>query len=135
MSLVVCSFLLASFGAGISNRHFYLGADPPGGFSIFFINMHQLLRLVPLEVILFTDLSCFLYSLFIKSDVQMMNVSEDKKTLDQCKVHSSHIISQLGSVKHVLIDKTGTLTKNQLSLRAICTGAVECKSDKLFNLL
>lgn len=45
---------------------------------------------------------------------------EDSDQLERPKVNSLNLIEDLGEAEYLLTDKTGTLTKNCLSLAAVC---------------
>ena len=46
-----------------------------------------------------------------------------------CTVQSMQLPEQLGEVDHIFCDKTGTLTQNDLDVKAISINGVICKSE------
>lgn len=86
------------------------------GFSFlsFFL---MLMRLVPLDLIINTELSKIVVSKFIEKDADMIRVEEGD--MIPCRVQSMQLPEELGCIDHIFCDKTGTLTKNELEFRGI----------------
>ena len=55
----------------------------------------------------------------------------DKETNDliSCKVQSMQLPEQLGEIDHIFCDKTGTLTQNELEVKALSIGSTVCKGE------
>ena len=49
----------------------------------------------------------------------MMTIEKSTGELVKCKVNTMQLPEQLGLINHILSDKTGTLTKNELVFKAI----------------
>jgi len=78
-----------------------------------------LTRLVPLDVIVSTELSKVWFSSVIPNDATMMKIDPvpGSAKLVGCRVNSTQIVEELGCIDHIFSDKTGTLTKNELVFR------------------
>jgi phospholipid-transporting ATPase len=87
------------------------------GFSFlsFFL---MLMRLVPLDLIINTEVGKIVVSKFIESDFDMVKL-DDNGDMICCRVQSMQLPEELGCVHHIFCDKTGTLTKNELEFRGI----------------
>ena len=59
----------------------------------------------------------------------MMEEDPETGQLMGCKVQSMQIPEALGEVDHIFCDKTGTLTQNDLDVKALCIGTIVCKGD------
>lgn len=77
------------------------------------------MRLVPLDLIINTELGKIVVSKFIESDADMIKVDDESGDLIKCKVQSMQLPEELGCINHIFCDKTGTLTKNELEFRGI----------------
>ena len=66
------------------------------------------------------------YSYYLGNDFVMTYPKSREEVTGKMKragINSQHIVSELGEVEIIMSDKTGTLTKNQLNLVAICADA------------
>ncbi|RNF08259.1 phospholipid-transporting ATPase-like protein [Trypanosoma rangeli] len=73
--------------------------------------------MIPLSFKVITDASKALISLLIKWDEEMRD--EQNHT----EVHNSSLMEDLGQVEYVMSDKTGTLTRNSLTLKSVVTSS------------
>ena len=76
--------------------------------------------LLPLDLAVLLELVAILYSYWIINDAKMAYVNKVLGRMDQPKMNSLNLIENLGEIEYLLSDKTGTLTKNSLSLVAAC---------------
>lgn len=105
-----------------------------------------MIRFVPLDLILNLEVGKLLISTFIENDYHMAKADYETEEVLHCKAQSIQLIDELGQVDYIFCDKTGTLTKNELAMRAISVNgklydgseesmltklAEETKSDKL----
>ena len=84
--------------------------------------------LIPLDLQVVLEIYAFFYSIYFLRDDCNMNLVEtrDKKAhAKRIKINSLNLIEDLGEVDYLLTDKTGTLTKNILTLRAVYGNAKE----------
>ena len=64
----------------------------------------------------------------------MASINPVTKDLEFCKVQSMQLPEQLGDVDHIFCDKTGTLTQNELEVKALSVSGQEVmaqSSDEL----
>lgn len=79
----------------------------------------MLMRLVPLDLIINTELGKIVISKFIELDGEMFLIDSGTGDLINAKVQSMQLPEELGCINHIFCDKTGTLTKNELEFRGI----------------
>lgn len=53
----------------------------------------------------------------------MAHANKNLGCIDHAKMNSLNLIENLGEVEYLMSDKTGTLTKNDLTLVAVCCSA------------
>ena len=70
---------------------------------------------VPISLLVTMETIKFLQGLFISWDIEMFDIERDFGT----KVHTSTINEELGQVKFIFSDKTGTLTKNYMQFKCM----------------
>ena len=80
--------------------------------------------LVPLDLVFVYQWICIFYSYYLIRDYKMTHMVVGKKiqrlSLNRLKMNSLNLIEDLGEVDYLMTDKTGTLTKNNLTLVAAC---------------
>lgn len=69
--------------------------------------------LIPISLYVTIELHKFLGSLFLEWDLDLY----DEQMNQQCLVNTSNLNEELGQVKILFSDKTGTLTKNEMTLQ------------------
>lgn len=84
--------------------------------------------LIPFEVILILEFVKFRYSNLIEQDSHFYNVENGKSI----KVQNMSMHEEMAQVKYLFCDKTGTLTKNQLTFREMKIGRGAKKSTLAF---
>ena len=77
-----------------------------------------LTNFVPIPLLTSLEFIKYFQAMFMSIDADMT----DKNTLDKVKVQSSTLNDELGHINYIFTDKTGTLTKNQMTFRAFTLG-------------
>lgn len=77
--------------------------------------------LVPLDLAVILEIVAIWYSFYLVNDYQMTHPKVGEKVtgpIQQARMNSLNLIENLGEVEYLMTDKTGTLTKNALTLVA-----------------
>lgn len=118
--IFVISFIFALLGKQWKNEHpeakIYIADWPESGATpvilSFFTFWLQFSGFIPINLYVEVEILRLILSSFIKNDLKMYNHLTDQPA----KVSSSDIIEELGQVEFIFTDKTGTLTKNEMTL-------------------
>ena len=54
------------------------------------------------------------------ADVKMTVLNKEMGRADSCKINSLNLIENMAEVSYIMSDKTGTMTKNELTFVAAC---------------
>jgi phospholipid-translocating P-type ATPase (flippase) len=99
--------------------NYYLQSDTiawVSGLLLFFTYFLLMNTMLPISLIISLELIKVVQAYFMEKSLDMYSVSKNRT----CKVFSSSLNEELGMIKHVFTDKTGTLTCNQMKF-AYCT--------------
>ena len=114
---------------GTGRPHLALTSDAEGNYNsaasyigvLFFSFWILLSYMVPISLFVTMEIVKFvLCSVFVSRDVGLA----DPETKEGARARNSDIVEDLGHVRHVFSDKTGTLTSNEMQLRRIAIKGV-----------
>jgi magnesium-transporting ATPase (P-type) len=139
LQVVLCASLAcASYGwkvrAGTARPHLALTSDAEGNYvhpasyiGVLFFSFWILLSyMVPISLFVTMEIVKFvLCSVFVSRDAALA----DPESGDPARARNSDIVEDLGQVRHVFSDKTGTLTSNDMRLRRIAVKGVPYGGD------
>jgi magnesium-transporting ATPase (P-type) len=94
------------------------------GIYSFFRFWNLLVSLIPISLIVSLESVKLVQSIYIMGDAGMITDEEDKPYRN-AHVAQTNIVEELGQVSYVFTDKTGTLTCNEMTFRAMCIGEIE----------
>ncbi|OMJ89990.1 hypothetical protein SteCoe_7779 [Stentor coeruleus] len=101
------------------------------GFLSYFTYFLLLNTMLPISLIISLELLKLGQGFFMMMDIMMYSEKRDRC----CKVSSFSLNEELGMIKHIFSDKTGTLTCNQMEFKFFCTGTrIYGDQSVLFNL-
>ena len=126
LSAILAIFYVIFYHIGFDKYKNYLypkdDEDKENSFLIFIIITFTWVvvctNFVPISLLVTMESIKFLQGLFMEFDIDMYS----KKDMSGCKVQSSTLNEELGQIKFVFSDKTGTLTKNYMTFKMMSIG-------------
>ena len=130
--IIICSIWNGIVTKEIYGKHAYVFADLGESATELSlktaVSMYLLYNyLIPLDLAVLLEFIAIMYSGFILMDAKMAHVNRTMGRVEQAKMNSLNLLENLAEVQYLMSDKTGTLTKNELTLVAVCT-----KEDSYF---
>ena len=124
--LLVMCVISAIFNQIWTNQHthtdWYLGLENISSQNVFFNLLTFMIlfnNLIPISLQVTLELVRFVQAIFINMDIEMYDSDSDTAAL----ARTSNLNEELGMVKYVFSDKTGTLTRNIMKLRQCVIGS------------
>lgn len=78
---------------------------------------------IPISLLVSIELVKIVQAYFLSVDAEMCSIQEDG-TLQNCQVNTAALNEELGQVKFVFTDKTGTLTQNCMEFKMCKIGKI-----------
>lgn len=134
--LLTTGFLSAVFSqiwtSGNSHWYIYIGdSEAPFNFGMTYLTFVILYNnLVPISLQVSLEVVRTFQAHFINSDIEMY----DKESETFAMARTSNLNEELGQVKYILSDKTGTLTRNIMKFKK-CSVNGQIYDDATFNML
>nr|CAG4639782.1 EOG090X00X3 [Daphnia pulex] len=136
--LVLLSLLASScneiWASNFGFQHWYLGLEdlPTANFGYNLLTYIILFNnLIPISLQVTIEMVRFMQATFINNDMEMYHVETDTPAC----ARTSNLNEELGQVKYVFSDKTGTLTQNVMEFQQCSVGGTiySAKSDVVVN--
>ena len=126
LSAVLAIFYIIIYHAGFDEFKEYLYPDHDEKKENFFISFIIVTftwviictNFVPISLLVTMESIKLVQAIFMEFDIDMYN----KNDMTGCKVQSSTLNEELGQIKYVFTDKTGTLTKNYMTFKMMSIG-------------
>lgn len=134
LAILLAMTITASLGAVIVRSSWrdvvwYLQLEGTSGVSTFFRDFLTywilLSNLVPISLFVSIDIIKYWLGLLISSDMEMYDSEQNQPAV--CR--TSSLVEDLGQVKYIFSDKTGTLTRNVMEFKACCVNGTVYATD------
>ena len=124
---LIIAFVCAYYYSNEGQLHHYLPFETlvtVEGILTFFRYFLLLNTFLPISLIVSLEVCKVVQSGFIMTDVKMVT-REPKGQARSASVFQTNIIEELGQISYLFSDKTGTLTRNVMTFKALCIGGDE----------
>lgn len=131
--LIAAISTLANFAWTKSNEHWYLKGTNYDSSNILFTFLTFFIlynNLIPISLQVSLEVVRFIQAHFINSDLQMYCPENSTPAM----ARTSNLNEELGQVRYVLSDKTGTLTRNVMEFKELTVAGKQFSVDKVNEL-
>ena len=128
VQISIC-FIIAMIAAYVVSeerpKHDYLPEESTAleGVFSFFRYLMLLQTLIPISLIVSLEACKMVQSSYIHHDANMVGSRIRNGTPVLADVKKTNITEELGQISYIFSDKTGTLTQNEMSFKALCIGS------------
>ncbi|KAK3699934.1 hypothetical protein QZH41_016596 [Actinostola sp. cb2023] len=110
------------------DTHWYLGYKelPPQNYGLTFLTFIILFNnLIPISLTVTLEVVKFMQAIFINMDLDMYDAETDTPAM----ARTSNLNEELGQVKYIFSDKTGTLTRNVMEFKKSTIGGISYSAE------
>lgn len=125
VAILVSTVCYMFFAKNLDMTYLHLDGNNKSSFSSFITFLILYNNFVPISLYVSLDFVKYFQSLYMEGDNSMM----DQETGTSLKVRTAEINENLGQVKYIFSDKTGTITRNVMELKKIIV------NDEIYGLL
>ncbi|XP_076273311.1 ATPase phospholipid transporting 8A1 isoform X3 [Rhynchophorus ferrugineus] len=116
---LICTIFNAIWTSANGKKHFYIGLDDTENVLYTFLTFLILFNnLIPISLQVTLEVVRFIQAIFINTDVDMYHAESDTPAM----ARTSNLNEELGQVKYIFSDKTGTLTRNIMEFKRCAVG-------------
>jgi magnesium-transporting ATPase (P-type) len=90
------------------------------GVITFFSYLLLLNTMLPISMFVTLEILKLTEAMFLEWDYHIYSIERDKPAL----VSSSGLMEELGQINYLFSDKTGTLTRNEMAMKALAIGSI-----------
>ena len=96
------------------------------GVITFFSYLLLLNTMLPISLFVTLEILKMCEAWFVQQDYHLYSIERDKSAL----VSSSSLMEELGQINYLFSDKTGTLTRNEMAMKALAIGSMQFNTVK-----
>ncbi|XP_030750728.1 probable phospholipid-transporting ATPase IA isoform X1 [Sitophilus oryzae] len=116
---LICTVFNVIWTSANGTNHFYIGLQDTENVLYTFLTFLILFNnLIPISLQVTLEVVRFIQAIFINTDIEMYHAETDTPAM----ARTSNLNEELGQVKYIFSDKTGTLTRNIMEFKRCAVG-------------